>query len=63
MKKAIADFFGKHQGRILQIMLGAIMVLFIGILIATYIVSKRANPVFLDEKGRPVETQSETRSY
>jgi hypothetical protein len=39
------------------------MVLFIGILVTVYFVAKNANPIFLDEKGRPVESQSGTRSY
>jgi hypothetical protein len=32
--------------------------MFIGILIFTYVVTKRANPIFLDEHGRPVNQQS-----
>jgi hypothetical protein len=63
MRKAVTEFFVEHQGRLLQGALAAIMVLFIGILVAVYFVAKSANPIFLDEKGRPVESQSGTRSY
>jgi len=34
--------------------LGFIFALFIGILIFCYAVTKRTNPVFLDEHGKPV---------
>jgi uncharacterized membrane protein YraQ (UPF0718 family) len=63
MKKAIIDFWSEKQGVILRIFLGAIMALFIGILVAVYFVAKQANPIFLDEKGKPVQTQSESHSY
>lgn len=63
MRKAIATFFTEHQGRLLQGALAAIMVLFVGILVTVYFVAKSANPIFLDERGRPVESQSGTRSY
>jgi len=38
--------------------LGLVFVLFIGILIFCYVVTKRTNPVFLDEHGKPVSTGS-----
>ena len=34
--------------------LGAVFVMFIGILVFCYVVTKRTNPVFLDEHGKPV---------
>lgn len=34
--------------------LGVIFVLFIGILIFCYVVTKQANPIFLDEHGKVV---------
>ncbi len=61
MKKKIASYFGEHQVAILRYMLKAICVLFIGILITVYFVAKQANPIFLDEKGKPVQSQSETQ--
>ncbi len=39
--------------------LGFIFALFIGILIFCYAVTKRTNPVFLDEHGKPVPQSSE----
>lgn len=39
--------------------LAFIFVLFIGILIFCYIVTKRTNPVFLDSHGKPVVESSE----
>lgn len=38
-----------------KVFLGAVMALFIGILIFAYVVTKQANPVLLDEHGRPLE--------
>ena len=38
--------------------LGFVFVLFVGILIVCYVITKRANPVFLDEHGKPVTSSS-----
>jgi hypothetical protein len=38
----------------MKIVFGLIGALFIGILILTYIATKLANPVMLDERGRPI---------
>jgi len=38
--------------------LGLVFVLFIGILVFCYIVTKHTNPVFLDEHGKPVSAGS-----
>ena len=48
----------RKQGSPLLYFLALIMALFIGILIFAYVVTKRTNPVFLDEHGKPVTTQS-----
>ena len=37
--------------------LGFVFVLFIGILIFTYVVTKRTNPVMLDQNGKPVASE------
>jgi hypothetical protein len=42
----------------LAYILGVVFVLFIGILIFCYVVTKRTNPVFLDEHGKPVASGS-----
>jgi hypothetical protein len=46
----------RKQGSPLLYFLIFISALFIGILIFCYIVTKRTNPVFLDEHGKPVAT-------
>jgi hypothetical protein len=43
----------KKGGWIYITFFGAVMALFIGILVYVYHESKLANPVILDEKGRP----------
>lgn len=61
--KAIANYFTAKQGAILQLILWGIMVLFIAIMIGVYIIAKRANPIFLDEKGRPMQSEGSTHNY
>ncbi|MBI1752926.1 MAG: hypothetical protein HY014_01780 [Acidobacteria bacterium] len=46
----------KGGGRYL-VMFGLIGLLFIGILAVAYRISRRANPVMLDDQGRPQQTQ------
>ena len=58
MSKRFVNFLSQKQGTILTALLSLIFVLFIGILVTAYIVSKRANPIFLDEKGQPVNSPS-----
>ncbi len=41
----------KKGGGFFQLLLGGIMLLFIGILVYVYHESKLANPIMLDEKG------------
>lgn len=43
-----------NEGRTIRLLLGLIFLLFIGILVMVAIISKRANPVMLDENGRPL---------
>lgn len=49
----------RKQGSPLAYFLGFIFVLFIGILIFCYVVTKRASPVFVDVHGKPVAESSE----
>ena len=58
MRKRIVNYLSLQQGKILTFLLGLVFVLFIGILVTTYIISKRANPILLDETGRPVNAQT-----
>jgi len=43
--------------------LGLVFVLFIGILAFCYAVTKRTNPVYLDERGNPVSANSGNSSH
>lgn len=61
--KKITEFFKAKQGTLLQIALGGIMVLFIAIMVTVYFVAKQANPIFLDEKGKPIQTESSSHNY
>jgi len=47
--------FGRHEGRLLQGLLWLTGVLFVAIMVATWVAAERANPVLLDlETGKPV---------
>ncbi len=61
--KKLTEFFKAKQGKLLQIALGSIFVLFIAILVMVYFVAKQANPIFLDEKGRPMQSESNQNHY
>jgi hypothetical protein len=39
------------RGAFLPKFLGGVILLFLGILLATYLVARKANPVILDERG------------
>ncbi|MBL8187192.1 MAG: hypothetical protein JNK38_04250 [Acidobacteria bacterium] len=58
MKKQFGDYLARQQGRILTFILGMVVVIFIGILATAYIIAKRANPIILDETGKPVNSQT-----
>lgn len=36
-----------------KVLLGAVMTFFVAVLIVCYAIAKQANPVFLDEHGKP----------
>ena len=38
-------------------------VMFIGILVFAYVVTKKANPIYLDEHGRPVNQPSSANTH
>lgn len=46
----------------LTILLAVVMVFFCGILIFVYVATKRANPVMLDQNGKPLDQQSQPGS-
>ena len=62
MTKRIGKYLARQQGKILMALLGLVMVIFIGILVMAYIIAKRANPIILDETGKPVNVQT-TKTY
>lgn len=43
----------RRRPPLLVLVLGAILVLFVAILLATWIATDRAHPVILDESGQP----------
>ncbi|MFN0112794.1 MAG: hypothetical protein ACKVZH_28375 [Blastocatellia bacterium] len=58
MSKRIGGYLSRQQGKILTFVLGLVVVIFIGILVTAYIIAKRANPIILDETGKPVNAQT-----
>ena len=61
MKQTTANF--KQRKAILPYVLGGIFLLFIVIMIGVYLIAKQANPIMLDEKGKPIETPKSSQSY
>lgn len=53
-----AQLLAQKQGSILKFLLSFIFVLFIAILVTVYLVARRANPILLDEHGKPVNSQT-----
>ena len=49
------------RGALLPKFLGGIVVLFVGILIAAYVIARDANPVMLDEHGQVRGSAAEQR--
>jgi hypothetical protein len=54
-----ADYARRHR-RIapLTVVLGAIFVFFCSALVLVFIATRRANPVMLDQQGKPMNSQS-----
>jgi len=63
MRKKLAAFYEQKPGTVWQLIMGGIMAFFICILIVVYFISKQANPIILDEKGKPLHSQSDSHSY
>lgn len=53
MKPAPSAAPASRRPPLLTILLGCIMLLFIAILVFTYVEARRVNPVILDERGVP----------
>lgn len=45
----------------MKIVLGFVIALFLGLLLATYLVSRQADPIMLDEHGHPVNGPAAVR--
>ncbi len=63
MRKKLAAFYDQKPGTVWQFIMGGIMVLFICIMIAVYLIARQANPIILDEKGKPLHSQSDSHNY
>lgn len=63
MARRFVQYLSEKQGTILKVVLGLISLLFISILFTAYLIAKRANPILLDENGKPVNTQSAAPHY
>ena len=46
----------------LSIVLGLVRVFFCGVLIFVFVATRRANPVMLDQQGRPINSTSQPSS-
>jgi hypothetical protein len=44
----------------LTVLLGIVFVVFCGILVFVFVATKRANPVMLDQQGKPLDRSSES---
>jgi len=58
MSMALGSINPRKKPAPLAYFLGVVFVLFIGILVFCYVITKRTNPVFLDEHGKPTTTSS-----
>ena len=56
--RRLTNFLSEKQGTILKVFLSFIFVLFIGILVVVYFISRQANPIILDETGKPINVES-----
>lgn len=56
--RSFVDYLSQKQGTILKVALSLIFLLFIGILVAVYFISKQANPILLDERGQPINVET-----
>lgn len=55
--KKLKRIFLEKQDVIVQLFLSFIFILFVGILIVVYFVAKKANPIILDQNGKPLNSQ------
>lgn len=55
--RPLITYLQRKQGTILKLMLSFIGVLFISILLGVYLAARHANPVLLDEHGKPLNVR------
>ena len=55
--KLIPKSVAEKEDLYVQLFLSFISVVFLSIVIAVYVVAKKANPVILDEHGKPIQTK------
>lgn len=51
------QYLAEKQGTLLKLLLALIVTLFLGILLSAYLIARQANPILLDEHGKPVNTR------
>ncbi len=52
--KKLFTFVATRQDLVLKAYFVFVVILFLSILVAAYVIAKRANPILLDEKGKPI---------
>ncbi|HMW02937.1 MAG TPA: hypothetical protein PKE58_22550 [Acidobacteriota bacterium] len=52
--KKLFTLVATRQDLVLKAYFVFVVILFLSILVAAYIIAKRANPILLDEKGKPI---------
>ena len=58
MAHLLADTSNRKKIAPLTVVLAIVFTVFCGILVFVYAATKRANPVMLDQQGRPLDTSS-----
>jgi hypothetical protein len=58
MKNTVINYLSERQDKVVQIALALIMVLFLTIMVGVYVIARQANPILLDEQGKPRQSQT-----
>jgi hypothetical protein len=57
------NYLAQKQGTLLKVLLGFIIVAFLGILLSAYLIARQANPIILDENGKPLNAPTKNIGY
>ena len=57
-RSALAGTADRKRVAPLTVLLAVVFVMFCGILVFVYVATKRANPVMLDQQGKPLDSGS-----